>query len=381
MQFKDIVGQLEVKQHLVETVNQNRISHAQLFLGPEGSGSLALAIAYAQLINCTNKQTNDSCGECPSCTKYQKLIHPDLHFSYPFFAKGKDDVAQNYVVEWRNLLLKNPYTGMDEWREQFKVDNKQANINVAECHHIIQKLSLKPFEGEYKVLIMWLPEYLEKSANTLLKIIEEPAEKTLFLLVTENQEQLLNTIISRTQIVKIAKYGANDVKQFLIKNKGADEMKAQQITYLANGNLYLAQQYLVHDENDYHDLLVKWLRACNGNKGLEIINYVEEIAKQGRENQKNFLKYGSHVMREVLLYLSDSASLIHLPPAEFEFISKISTVLDFGKVEFISATFDEAHYHIERNANPKILFLDVSLMLVKALKFNTYPLGAQHILV
>jgi DNA polymerase-3 subunit delta' len=203
MQFKEIVGQRAIKQRLMNTVKENRVSHAQLFLGPEGSGSLALAVAYAQYLSCENKQPDDSCGECPSCRKYQKLMHPDLHFSYPFFAKHKDDNALTFIEQWREAFLTYPYLNLDIWRDYLEAENKQANINIAECHQIIKKLSLKPFESTYKILILWLPEYLDKEGNALLKIIEEPQPNTLFLLVAQNQDQILNTILSRTQLVKI----------------------------------------------------------------------------------------------------------------------------------------------------------------------------------
>lgn len=381
MQFKDIVGQDVVKKHLLSTVNQNRVSHAQLFLGPEGSGSLALAIAYAQYICCNNKQPDDACGECASCKKYQKLIHPDLHFSYPFFAKDKDDVSVNYISQWRQAILENHYLGLDSWRNKLNVDNKQFNINIAESHSIIGRLSLKPFEADYKIMIMWLPEYLVASGNALLKIIEEPVAKTLFLLVAQNQELLLNTIVSRTQIVKIPKLQTQNVINYLVNVKETDLNKAQEIAYLSNGNLHTAQEFLGHQENNYHDTFVKLMRYCLQNRGLEIVDLVDELAKMGRENQKNFFKYGINLMREVILFLAQTPVLIHLPEKELDFISKFSKYLNFAKAEFIATEFEKAHYHIERNANPKILFLDVSLMLVKLLKFNSFPAGTQHILV
>jgi DNA polymerase-3 subunit delta' len=371
MQFKDILGQQTVKNQLIQTVKDERISHAQLFLGPEGSGSLALAVAYAQFISCENKQADDSCNECLSCRKFNKLIHPDLHFSYPFFASHQENTSLTFIEEWRKAFLSNPYLGLDEWRDQLNADNKQANINIAEAHSIITKLSLKPFEGEYKILIMWLPEYLNQQGNALLKIIEEPAQKTLFLLVAQNQEQILNTLISRTQLIKIAKLSQQDIVGYLEK-KNVDPAKAQQLAYLSNGNLQIALQLLNHQENDYHELFLQWLRACWGNAGLNIINYTEgELAKMGRENQKNFLKYGVNLMRECMLYMANTQSLIHLPPKELEFISKFSKVLNLAKAEAIANELEKAQYHIERNANPKILFLDVSLILVKILKFNT----------
>jgi len=371
MQFKDIVGQQSVKNHLIQTVKDERISHAQLFLGPEGSGSLALALAYAQYISCEIKQENDSCNDCSSCRKFNKLVHPDLHFSYPFFASHHENTALTFIEDWRKAFLANPYLGLDEWRDQLNADNKQANINIAEAHSIITKLSLKPFEGEYKILIMWLPEYLSLQGNALLKVIEEPAQKTLFLLVAQNQEQILNTIISRTQLVKIPKLSQQDIVEYLEK-RNIETAKAQQLAYLSNGNLQTALHHLNNQENDFHELFLQWLRACWGNAGLNIVNYTEgELAKMGRENQKNFFKYGVNLMRECMLYLAHASSLIHLPPKELEFISKFSQVLNLAKAEAIANELERAQYHIERNANPKILFLDVSLVLVKILKFNS----------
>ena len=379
MQFSDIVGQQEVKQHLVQTVLENRVSHAQLFLGPEGSGSLGLALAYAQFISCQDRQPQDSCGECSSCRKYKKLIHPDLHFSYPFFAKHKDDTALKFLPEWREAFLSNPYLSLDEWRSQLDAENKQANINIAECHQIISKLSLKPFEAEYKVLIMWLPEYLDKEGNTLLKIIEEPPQKTLFLLVAQNQDQILNTIISRTQLVKIPRLQDEEITKFLVERKGLSETKATQVAYLSDGSLQAAQLFLAGEENDNLKMFREWLQISYADAGAKIVEFTERAAKLGRENQKNFLRFGVNLIRESVLILSGAGNLVHLPQAELEFISKFSGAIDLAKAEAITVELEKAHYHIERNANPKILFLDVSLQLVKILKFNTLPSGTQYI--
>jgi DNA polymerase-3 subunit delta' len=379
MQFREIVGQDQIKARLIETVQSGRISHAQLFLGPEGSGSLALAVAYAQYISCENPGPKDSCGECPSCRKYQKLIHPDLHFSYPFFAKHKEDTAQTFIAEWREAFLENPYLGLETWRNSLDAENKQANINIAECHQILQKLSLKPFEGEYKVLIMWLPEYLDKEGNTLLKIIEEPPHKTLFLLVAQNQEQILSTILSRTQLVKVPAFSDQVVETYLL-DRGVSPEKAKQIAFLSDGNLQTAQNLLKDLENDNFQLFTDWMRICFGDKGNAMIDFVETIAKSGRENQKAFLRYGIHFLRECLLILSGASDLVRLPEAEqVVAINFAQKVLSLAKAEAIVAELEKAHYHIERNANPKILFLDVSLQFVKILKFNTLPSGTQHI--
>ncbi len=379
MQFREIVGQEQIKARLIESIQSGRISHAQLSLGPEGSGSLALAVAYAQYISCENPGPQDSCGECASCRKYQKLIHPDLHFSYPFFAKHKEDTAQTFIAEWREAFLENPYLGLETWRNSLDAENKQANINIAECHQILQKLSLKPFEGEYKVLIMWLPEYLDKEGNTLLKIIEEPPHKTLFLLVAQNQEQILSTILSRTQLVKVPALPDQVVETYLL-NQGVSPEKAKQIAFLSDGNLQSAQNLLKDLENDNFQLFTDWMRICFGDKGNAMIDFVETIAKSGRENQKAFLRYGIHFLRECLLILSGASDLVRLPEAEqVVAINFAQKVLSLAKAEAIVAELEKAHYHIERNANPKILFLDVSLQFVKILKFNTLPSGTQHI--
>ena len=379
MQFSDIIGQEEVKQHLVQTVLENRASHAQLFLGPEGSGSLALAVAYAQFISCLDPQPKDSCGQCSSCRKYSKLIHPDLHFSFPFFRGGLDESAMPDLQEWRSLILSNPYFNLDEWRLRLNAENKQPNINKAECLNILHRLSLKPFESEYKAMIIWLPEYLKNEGNRLLKTLEEPASKTLIILVAQNQDQILPTILSRTQLVKIPPLRNKDVSEFLMYKKGVSEVKASQLAYLSEGNLQAALTFLQAVENDNFPLFTEWMRMTYADQGSKILEFVEKAAKLGRENQKNFLRFGINLIRESVMILSNASELVHLPDAELDFITRFSKSLDLQKAEAIGAELEKAHYHVERNANPKILFLDVSLQLVKILKFNTLPQGTQYI--
>jgi DNA polymerase III subunit delta' len=379
MQFKQIAGQAAVKQRLINTVNDNRVSHAQLFLGPEGSGSLALAIAYAQYLSCEDKQPDDSCGHCSSCRKYQKLVHPDLHFSYPFFAKDKNDTALTFIEQWRQALLANAYLSLDVWRSYLEAENKQANINIAECHQIIKKLSFKPFESVYKILILWLPEYLEKEGNSLLKIIEEPQPNTLFLLVAQNQDQILNTILSRTQLVKIPALSYDEIKDELMQHHDQTEFAAAEIAYLSNGNLTEALSMLQHENKSYHTLFVQWLRLCFGNKGPEVMAFVEQAAKMGRENQKNFLRYGISFIRECCLLIAGVPSLVRLAPQELETAQKMTNVMNTSMAQAISTELEKAHYHVERNANPKILFLDVSLQIIKILNFKTLPQGTHYI--
>ena len=379
MQFSDITGQKEIKDHLIQTVLENRVSHAQLFLGPEGSGSLLLALAYAQFISCQNRQANDSCGECSSCRKYRKLIHPDLHFSYPFFRGGEHEDSMPDQPEWRNLVLGNPYFNLDDWRLRLDAQNKQANINKAECMNILNRLTLKPFESEYKTMIVWLPEHLGNEGNRLLKTLEEPADKTLIILVAQNQDQILNTIISRTQLVKIPRLKDEDISKFLVEKKGISEPKAASIAYLSEGNLTAALSFMHGEENDHLKMFQEWLQLSYRDNGNKIVDFTEKAAKLGRENQKNFLRYGINLIRESVLILSAAENLVHLPQAELEFITNFSKVINLAKAEAIVAELEKAHYHIERNANPKILFLDVSLQLIKILKFNTLPSGTQYI--
>jgi DNA polymerase-3 subunit delta' len=380
MQFKEIIGQEGVKEQLIQTVLENRVSHAQLFLSCDGSGALPLAIAYAQYINCLSKTDNDSCGTCSSCRKYNRYIHPDLHFSYPFFASKDVKIAVDVLEEWRTMLLSDPYTDLNIWRSKLHAENKQANINIAECHDIIKKLSYKAFEGETKVLIMWLPEFLDKEGNALLKIIEEPPKNTLFILVANNQDQILSTLLSRTQIVKIPKLEDEVIQNYLIEKHGLSAQQAAEYSFLADGNLIEAKALVANAGNDNADLFAEWLRMGFKGHVPDMISYVDQIASWGRENQKNFLKYGISFLRECSLLLSGAEALVKLPARALDTAQKLSThVLDLNMADAIIGELEKAHYHIERNANPKILFLDVSLQLVKIIKFKSFPQGTQYI--
>lgn len=380
MQFKEIIGQERIKQQLVQTVRENRMSHAQLFLSPVGSGAVALAVAYAQYVNCLNKGDHDSCGDCSSCRKYERLIHPDLHFSYPFFASASTKVAVDVLDEWRNMFLQDPYFDMDIWRSKLDAANKQANIPIAECHDIIKKLSYKAFEAETKVLIMWLPEYLDKAGNALLKLIEEPPANTLFILIAQSQDQILTTILSRTQIVKIPKLSSDDISGYLMQNSGLTSHQSIDYAFLADGNLIEAKALAADTQNDSSGTFTAWLRMGFGNKVPDLIDFTEVAAKWGRENQKNFLRYGINYLRECCLIISGAEELVKLPPLTLDTARKLSThVLSLPMAEAIISELETAHYHIERNANPKILFLDVSLQLVKIIKFKTLPAGTQYI--
>ena len=368
MLFKEIPGHNEVKERLIRSIDEERVSHAQLFLGQSGSGSLALAIAYAQYLNCTNRVASDSCGECNSCRKYNKLIHPDLHFSYPIIAKKGEDVSTVYIKEWREALLESPFMGIDEWMDKLSAENKQPNINIAECHDIIKRLSYKSYESEYKVLILWLPEYLGTMGNSLLKLIEEPPEKTLFILVAEQYDQIINTILSRTQLVKVNRFKDEEVKEYLL-SIDCEEAAAARYAYLADGSMQMGINLMHQEENNLEEVFIQWFRLCFGRRGLEIQQLIDQIAVAafGRENQKNMLRFGLQVIRDCLTYNASASEIIRFESKYFE-LSKMAGIINDVNAPYIIKHLETAIYHIERNANPKIVFLDLSIQVMRDLQ-------------
>lgn len=369
MLFSKIPGRSQVKQQLIHSIHQGKISHAQLFIASEGSGGLAMAFAYAQYVSCENRRDDDSCGQCPSCKKYMKLVHPDLHLSFPFIASSKDDVASTYITKFREAILADPFMGYQQWLDTMGEEKKQGNINIAECHSILQKLSYKSFESGYKVLIMWLPEYLKETGNALLKIIEEPPPQSLFLFVTENREQILSTILSRLQAVNIPRAENQEVVSYLVQESGTDAEQAQKAAYLANGNISMALGLLTEQENDNEAIFVNWMRICFANDGLQVLQFVEKIATWGREQQKNFIRYTLQVIRDSLILSQGPDKLVRFNGRELD-LGKFSKIIHEGNCEYIVRDLDEAFYHIERNANAKVLFLDLSIRMIKNLKIK-----------
>jgi len=374
MLFKDIVGQHSVKAHLIKTVRDNRISHAQLFLGPEGCGSLPLAMAYAQYLNCLNKGDEDSCGSCSSCSKFEKLVHPDLHFSYPMISKKSDGVKKtkctDYMNEWRTEILSHPYMNYNEWMKAIEAENKQGNIPMEECKDIIKKLSLKSYEAHYKILILWLPEYLKQTGNVLLKIIEEPPPNTIFLMVSVNQDLILNTILSRTQLVNINRIKDEEVIQALSIKHQLNKEEAAKIAFLSDGNYNNALLLLSQEQNNNEVIFQKWMRVCFKNDGLGMVDWVEAIAKTGRENQKSLLLYGINLFRECILINTAANDLVRIQGEEYDFAKKFSAFITEANYEKLILHLDKGHFHIERNANPKILFLDLSIEIAKLLNIK-----------
>jgi len=377
MLFRQVIGQENVKKRLIQTVNSQRVSHAQLFLGPEGSGKLPLAIAYAQYINCQNKQEDDSCGQCPSCIKFNKLIHPDLHFVYPV-SKTKDSsdkpTSKEFLKPWRELVLENNgYINLTDWYEKIDIEKKQGIINAEDCNNIIKTLSYKSFESEYKIMIIWMVEKLfHAAAPKILKILEEPPEKTLFILISENQDIIINTILSRTQLVKIPKLTNNDLGQELLQHYNLDNNELYKIVNQANGN-YIEATHLLNDseaEKKNFFLFRQWMRNCFQNKILPNLEIISEIAKSSREKQKAFLNYGLQTIRNCMLYQYTDPVNVHLEGEEMEFVAKFSAFIHSGNALQFNEEFNKAIFHIERNANASVLFMDLSLICSKLIKIG-----------
>jgi len=377
MQFKNIIGHSAVKKRLIHSVKEGRISHAQLFLGEEGSGNLPMAIAYAQYIACENKSEDDSCGACPSCVKFEKLAHPDLHFVFPVATNKevkKDPVSANYIGEWRNLNLENgSYISLAQLQDKLETENKQLLISKNESAEILKALSLKTYEAEYKVMIIWYPEKFNiASANKLLKIIEEPPAKTLFLLVAHDAEQIINTILSRTQLVKVGRIEEQELQNELESKFGLESTTAHNIAQISDGNYIKAKQLIEHSdaEESYHKLFTTLMRSAFKGNVPGLIVWTEEIAKNsfGREKQKQFLKYGLHLFRESLITNYGDNSLNRVAQTEAKFLQNFAPYVHGANCLAVIELFNDAVYHVERNANPKILFLDVSLKLTKLLR-------------
>lgn len=380
MLFKDIIGQQEVKRRLIRTVKEGRVSHAQLFSGPEGSRKLALALAYAQFINCKDRQygdeqdIGDACGTCPSCVKYQKLIHPDLHFIYPVAStkEVKNPLSRDFLKTWRSTLLDNNFrVSLFDWYEAIGIEKKQGIINADDCSEILRTLSYKSFESEYKVMIIWMVERLfHSAAPKILKILEEPPDKTLFILVTENPDQIINTILSRCQMIKIPRLKDEEVKAQLEMDFPEAREKIENVIPLSEGNYNKAYKIFMDDgeESFLVENFIKWMRVCYMNEIQPIMEFVTGISRIGRERQKLFLSYSSRIIRNGMLLHYSVPHLARLNSEEREFFVKFRHFITDINIYQMSGALEQAQYHIERNANPNILFVDLSFTLSSLLK-------------
>ncbi len=418
MQFKEIIGQQVVKHNLAELVKHNRLSHALLFIGKEGSGALSLAIALSQYMVCekvnghwsavtktapslfgdephspltTHHSPDDACGICPACTKAQQLVHPDIHFSYPVVTKkaGTPPISTDYISEWREYIKGYPYGNVYDWLQFIGAENKQGNITANECNDIIRKLSLKSFESEYKILILWLPEYLGNEGNKLLKLIEEPPPNTLFVLVAENESLILPTIVSRCQLIRIPALDTASVEKALIERNKTEAKLARQTASVCEGNYREALQLIQHADEDWQSLLRDWLNAIMKTGPIAQTKWVEEISKLGREKQKQFLRYFNHLLEQsIRLRVAPSHELRSFPSPpiggsgtpkgseldnpqfsfsiadnERDFAQRLNKIAGIEQQQAIIEELDRASYYIERNANAKILFHALTIKL------------------
>ncbi|MBS1661511.1 MAG: hypothetical protein JST68_10725 [Bacteroidetes bacterium] len=402
MSFTKVIGQAAVKHSLVELVQQNRLSHALLFLGQEGSGALPLALAFAQYVVCEKVNGKgaaaavqagpslfgeepaaagarpveagaaammDACGVCPSCVKASQMIHPDVHYSYPVIPRkpGDKPVSTDYSSEWREFMGQYPYGNAYDWLQFIGAENKQGNITANECNDIIHKLNLKSFESGYKILIMWMPEYLGNEGNKLLKLIEEPPADTLFILVAETEALVLQTILSRTQLVKVPLPDTKDIEGALVAKAGLGAEQARQIAVLCEGNYHEALQLIRHADDDWQGVLREWLNAILKNGPIAQVKWIDEISKSGREKQKQFLRYFNHLLEQAIRLRYIDAALLPVPEAEKDIALRLNKIADVGQQKAIIEELDRAAYYIERNAHAKMLFHALTIKLLHIL--------------
>ena len=373
MQFKDVIGQHELKKRLIKSVKAGRISHALLFLGESGYGGLPLALAYGQFVNCEDKGEQDSCGTCKSCIKFQKLAHPDLHFAFPVIKTdtNKEPKSDDFIQKWREKLLDNPYITQNQWYEHIGVENKQGIIAKNESYEILRKLNLKTFEADYKIMLVWLPEKMNQSAaNKLLKILEEPSPNTLFLFVSDNAESLLPTIISRLQLMKIPKINQEDLSRYFVEKHQLSENHARDISLQSMGNYITALQY--HENEDTlvynHKQLIELMRIAYQRNLLTALKWVDSIAGIGREKQKLFFDYALRIVRESFALSQGLRQITNLGKEEREFAEKFSGFINPSNIGKINDEINKAYLHIEMNGYSKLVFYDLSIQLMKYIK-------------
>ncbi|HMV10423.1 MAG TPA: DNA polymerase III subunit [Cyclobacteriaceae bacterium] len=372
MRFSEIPGLAETRKTLIDSVKSNHIAHAQLFVGAEGALNLPLALAYATYIHCQNKQDDDSCGTCPACSKSLKYIHPDTHFVFPLSNVKGDKDEERFKAEilksWRTFLLEQPFGDLDDWTTSYGGEDKQALISREESREIVKALSLKPFESQFKIMIIWQPEFMHPSAaNGILKILEEPAAHTYFILVTNAADRLLPTIVSRTQIITVPLLADKEVENYLFEKKSIERKRAATITQLAEGNFNLAFRLSENEEDDSAPMFIDWMRACFKKSFGSLVAMSEEFHALDKLRQRNIMHYGMNMMRESLLKSAGANELHRVQGEELKFINDFSKVMNVYKIEKSYSLMNDAAYHLERNGSAKMIFLDLSLQLSKTL--------------
>ena len=382
MQFSDILGQDYIKNHLLKSALSGRIPHAQLFVGPEGSGTLAMAVAYAQFVLCQNQGQENSGGNESCNLKFQSLSHPDLHFIYPNVTnediKTKPKSA-DFILDWREFVLKNPYGSLFDWYKHLGVENKQGIIRVEDAQDILKSLALKSYEGGYKIMIVWMADKMNlEASNKILKLLEEPPEKTLFILISESEEDLISTIRSRCQVLNFGALPEAVISKALKVNYFLDEASASKVAHQAQGNYNKAIHIVNNDTEDFHfeKWFVAWVRAAfsakkNASAIQDLISWSEEIAGLGREGQKQFLNYCIVMFRQALLYNYETKNMVYVEPKVENFtFDKFAPFVNGNNIGEIFNELSDAIYHIERNGNAKIILTDLSIKLTRLIHKN-----------
>ncbi|WP_026764330.1 DNA polymerase III subunit [Sediminibacterium salmoneum] len=398
MLFSDVIGQDTIKQHLAEMVEHNRLSHALLFLAKEGAGGLPLALAFAQYIVSLPAEAPvvedlfggmtalepsggfippEQIANQPAYVRADKLVHPDLHFTYPVIPRKSGDkpVSADYIEEWRSFVETMPYGNVYDWLQSIGAENKQGNITAEECNQIIRELSLKSFESRYKVLLLWMPEYLGKEGNKLLKLIEEPPPNTVFILVAENEESILPTIISRCQLVRIPALEDADIEKALTERAKANEETARQITGICEGNYREALHLLQHADEDWQSLLREWLNAMLKTGPAAQLKFIDEVSRLGREKQKQFLRYFNHLLEQSIRIRVMSEEQIKVAAEEKDFAKRLNKIASVSQQECMIEELDKAAYYIERNAHAKMLFQALTIKLYHIIQNKTLILS------
>ena len=368
MFFKDIIGQEEAKKRLIKEINEGKIAHARLFCGSEGIGKLPLAIAYARYLSCEHPSHEDACGTCPNCIKYNNLAHPDLHFVFPVIQKkNKETTSDDYLAEWRELMKENPYFNLRTWVDRMGAENQQAQIFVKESDEIIRKLSLKSSQGGYKIMIIWLPEKMNvECSNKLLKLLEEPPAQTIFLLISEAPNMLLETILSRTQRFNINGIEEGKIAEVLQTQYGIQPNDAINIAHRCEGNFLKALETIhLNEENEFFfESFIALMRLSYQRKVRDMKLWSENISSIGRERQKNFLTYCLRMVRENFMYNFHESSITYLSPEEQNFSTRFSPFINERNVIGIMTELEEAQRHIEQNVNARMVFFDFALKMI-----------------
>lgn len=373
MFFKDIIGQNEVKEHLVSSAGKGFIPHAQLFCGPEGVGKFPLALAYAQYLNCENPTVGDSCGKCPSCVKYNHLAHPDLHFVFPIVKKAKKkEVCDDYIADWREFVKQqNYYFNLNQWLDYIDAENSQGLIYAKESEEILRKLSLRIYEAKYKVMVIWLPEKMHEScANKLLKIIEEPTDNTLFILVSDTPDNIITTIQSRCQRINIHGVSESDITQALESEYNITQEDAVSVAHLSKGSYLKAVETISLNEEHkmFFNLFVQMMRASYARNIKEIKTIGNALAAIGRENQKSYLIYSQRMIREYFVSNLSRPEMIYLAQDEANFGIRFAPFINERNIMGFMDELALAERHIEQNVNAKMVFFDLCLKITMLIK-------------